>query len=146
MKALRRFNMLLKRTGMYKMFVGFIIAYFAASLVLFLVEPDVHNYGDGLWFCFVSFTTIGFGDITAVTIIGRITVVIITIYAVVVTAMVPGVVVSYYLEFLKIKENDTISTFLEKLENLSELSKEELDDLSERVKNYNKNNKKKNKK
>lgn len=138
MKMLKRFNTLLKRTGMYKMFIGFIISYFIVSLVLFLVEPGVKSYGDGLWFCFVSFTTIGFGDITAVTMIGRIMIIFITVYAIVVTAMIPGVVVSYYLEFLKIKENDTISTFLEKLENLSELSKEELDELSERVKQYNK--------
>ena len=74
--------------------------------------------------------------------IGRITIVVVTIYAIIVTAMVPGVVVSYYLEYLKVKENDTISTFLEKLENLSELSKEELDELSERVRQYNKNNNK----
>ena len=112
---------------MHKMFMGFIAAYFIASLVLFLVEPAVHSYGEGLWFCFVSFSTIGFGDYTSVTMIGRITIVVVTIYAIIVTAMVPGVVVSYYLEYLKVKENDTISTFLEKLENLSELSKEELD-------------------
>ena len=145
MKALKRFNTLLKHTGMHKMFMGFIAAYFIASLVLFLVEPAVHNYGEGLWFCFVSFSTIGFGDYTSVTMIGRITIVVVTIYAIIVTAMVPGVVVSYYLEYLKVKENDTISTFLEKLENLSELSKEELDELSERVKQYNKNNNKRKK-
>ena len=145
MKALKRFNKLLKHTGMYKMFMGFIAAYFIASFVLFLVEPAVHSYGEGLWFCFVSFSTIGFGDYTSVTMIGRITIVVVTIYAIIVTAMVPGVVVSYYLEYLKVKENDTISTFLEKLENLSELSKEELDELSERVRQYNKNNNKKKK-
>ena len=145
MKALKRFNTLLKHTGMHKMFMGFIATYFIASLVLFLVEPAVHSYGEGLWFCFVSFSTIGFGDYTSVTMIGRITIVVVTIYAIIVTAMVPGVVVSYYLEYLKVKENDTISTFLEKLENLSELSKEELDELSERVKNYNKNNKRRKK-
>ena len=67
MKALKRFNKLLKHTGMYKMFMGFIAAYFIASFVLFLVEPAVHSYGEGLWFCFVSFSTIGFGDYTSVT-------------------------------------------------------------------------------
>ena len=52
-------------------------------------------------------------------------------------AMVPGVVVSYYTEYLKSKENETISTFLEKLEHLPELSKEELTELSEKVKKFN---------
>ena len=75
MKALKRFNKLLKHTGMHKMFMGFIAAYFIASFVLFLVEPAVHSYGEGLWFCFVSFSTIGFGDYTSVTMIGRITII-----------------------------------------------------------------------
>lgn len=119
------------------MFIGFIICYFAAAFALFLIEPQVTSYCDGLWFCFVAFSTIGFGDITAVTLIGRIIVIFITIYAMVVLAMIPGVVVSYYTEFLKAKENETISTFLEKLEQLPELSKEELEDISKRVKRFN---------
>ena len=37
----------------------------------------------------------------------------------------------------KAKENETISTFLEKLERLPELSKEELAEISEKVKRFN---------
>ena len=54
------------------------------------------------------------------------------------TAMVPGVVVSYYMEYIKIREKETISTFLEKLEKLPELSKEELREVSEKIKKFNK--------
>lgn len=137
MLNIRRFFNVLKRTGLLHMFTGFIICYFAAALVLFLVEPQVTSYAEGLWFCFVAFSTIGFGDITAVTLTGRITVILITIYATVVLAMIPGVVVSYFTEYLKAKENETISTFLEKLERLPELSKEELADISKKVKRFN---------
>ena len=49
-----------------------------------------------------------------------------------------GVVVSYYNEYLKDKQNETISRFLEKLENLPNLTKEELKDISEKVKKTNK--------
>lgn len=121
------------------MFMGFLACYFIAGLVLFIIEPQVKSYGDGLWFCFVSATTIGYGDFTAVTTIGRITIVFMTVYAVVVTAMIPGVVVGYYTEYLKAKEKDTISTFLEKLEHLPELSEDELQAISERVREFNKN-------
>ncbi len=136
MLNLRRFFRVLRRTGLFNMFMGFIICYLVSGLLLFLIEPDVHSFGDGLWFSFVSFSTIGFGDITAGTIPGRIIVIFITVYAMIVLAMVPGVVVSYYNEYLRAKENDTISTFLEKLENLPDLPKSELAEISDRVKQF----------
>lgn len=55
------------------------------------------------------------------------------------TAMVPGVVVSYYMEYLKVREKETISVFLEKLERLPELSEEELEQLSRRVREFEQN-------
>ncbi len=107
-------------------------------MLTWIFEPQVNSFGDGLWFCFVASTTIGFGDITAVTVLGRIVIVIITICGILTTAMVPGVVVAYYTEYVRAKEKDTVSTFLEKLENLPDLSKEELEQLSERVKRFSK--------
>ena len=105
-------------------------------------EPQIASYGDGLWFCFVSSTTIGYGDLAAVTFPGRLTVVIVTFAGILTTAMVPGVVVAYYTEFIRAKEKETVSTFLEKLERLPELDREELTELSERVKQYVNGNKK----
>ena len=72
----------------------------------------------------------------AVTGIGRFVTVIVGIYGILMTAMVPGVVVSYYMEYLKVKEKETISVFLEKLERLPELSKEELEQLSQRIREF----------
>ena len=42
---------------------------------------------------------------------------------------------------LKKREEDTVSTFLEKLEHLPELQKKELEEISERIKNFNKKRK-----
>ena len=65
--------------------------------------------------------------------------IIVTIYGILMTAMVPGVVVSYYMEYLKIREKKTVSIFFEDLERLPELSKEELTQLSEKIKRLEKN-------
>lgn len=138
MKKLRRIIMILKRTGTLKMLVSFIVFYCAASTVVWLFEPNVNTIGDGFWYCFVASTTIGFGDIVALTYLGRIITILVSVYGIVVTAMIPGVVVSYYMEFLKIKEKETVSLFLERLEHLNELSREELTELSGKIKNFNK--------
>ena len=139
MRGIKRCAYLLKRTGTIHIFASFIIFLLIAAFVIMLIEPGAKTYIDGLWYCFIASTTVGFGDIYAVTLAGRIITVLVTIYGIMATAMIPGVVLAYYLEYLKVTEKETISTFMEKLENLPELSKEELKDLSERVKEFKKN-------
>lgn len=139
MKLFQRSYKILKRTGTLKMFASFLLFLVASSAVLVLIEPDISTLGDGVWYCFVAATTIGFGDICVSTRVGRIITILVSIYGILITAMVPGVVVSYYMEYLKIREKQTLSLFFEKLENLSELSQEELIELSEQVKELAKN-------
>lgn len=139
MKLFRRSYRILKRTGTIKMFVSFLLFLVGASAVLMLVEPNISTLGDGMWYCYVAATTIGFGDICVSTRIGRIITILVSLYGILIAAMVPGVVVSYYMEYLRIREKETLSLFFEKLERLSELSREELEELSERVKELEKN-------
>ena len=49
-------------------------------------------------------------------------------------AVVPGVVVSYYLEVIHRRENEKLMEVLDTLERLPELSKEELKAISEEIK------------
>ena len=51
--------------------------------------------------CFAIITTIGFGDITAVTGIGRIMSVILGIYGIIVVSLVTSVIVNFYTEVNK---------------------------------------------
>ena len=138
MKPLRRIYGVLKHTGAIKIFFAYLILLAVGGFVLRFIEPQIDNIFEGFYFCFVASTTIGFGDIVPVTAIGRLITVVLTIAGIMTVAMVPGVVVAYYTEYLKSKESETVSEFLEKLERLPELSKEELTEISEKVKKRNK--------
>lgn len=137
-RAWKRCYQILKRTGTLKIFCGYILFLCGAAVVLAVWEPGIETFGDGMWYCFVAATTIGFGDICVATGLGRIVTVLVSVYGILMTAMVPGVVVSYYMEYLKVREKETISVFLERLERLPELSEDELQELSERVKEFEK--------
>lgn len=137
-KVWKRGYRILKRTGTLKIFIGYLVFLSCAAVLLDMIEPNINTVGDGLWYCFVAATTIGFGDICVVTGIGKIITVVVAAYGILMTAMIPGVVVSYYMEHLKVREKETVSAFLEKLERLPELSKEELEQLSERVRDFEK--------
>ena len=136
MKAWKRCYRVLKRTGTLKIFVSFLVFLSGAAAVLAVVEPGIHTWGDAMWYCFVASTTIGFGDICVVTRAGRIITVLVSAYGILMTAMVPGVVVSYYMEYLKVWEKETISVFLEKLVRLPDLSDDELLQLSQKIQEF----------
>lgn len=134
MKKLKLMWNILKKMNVDKIITTYIIFMVICSFILVRVEPQINNIADGIWYCFISFTTIGFGDIVATSIIGRIITVLIALYGVVMVAIITGVIVSFYQEINKIKQNESIEAFMDKLERLPDLSKKELEEISQRIK------------
>ena len=134
MKGLKLFWTVVKRVHMDKMVYAFLISMLVVAAIIMAAEPEINTYGDALWYTFVACTTIGFGDFAAVTAIGRIATVYIAINEIVMIAVVPGVVVSYYLEVVHRRENEKLMEVLDTLERLPELSKDELKAISEEIK------------
>ena len=135
MKKLKLLWMILKRTKATQILSGYIVFLFVSAAIIQLVEPDINHYGDALWYCYAVLSTAGFGDIVAMTFVGKLVSVLVTIYTIFVVAIVTGVVVNYYGQIVEMQRRETAMMFLDKLERLPELSKEELEDISKRVKN-----------
>lgn len=125
---------ILKRTHADKIVTGFGVYFLISAAVIMLAEPEIHRYGESIWYCFSVITTIGFGDFAAVTVIGRAASIMLGLYGVIVLAIIPGIVASYYMEMVNFKNGDSGEAFMYKLEHLDELSKDELKEISEKVK------------
>ena len=135
MKRLRLLWNIVRTTGADGVFTGFLVVLGAAALLLPRLAPDVEGFGDALWFLFVSFTTIGYGDIVPVTMLGRLITVIVALYGILVVALATGVIVGYYSEILRTRANTSLDELISELENLPDLSREELLTLAERIRN-----------
>ena len=133
MRRLKVLVGILKRTRADKILVGFIVFLFAVAAVIELAEPDINRYGDALWYCYAVISTAGFGDVVAVTFIGKICSVLLTVYAIFVTAIATGVVVNFYTQMVEMQRKETIAMFMDQLERLPELSREELESISQKV-------------
>lgn len=131
----------LKRTRSDKLLYGYLLTFAVISAVIIIVEPDINTLADGLWYCFNVATTIGMGDVVAVTLTGRILSIILSVYSILIIAVIPGVITGFYLEVIKIRSNESAEKFLYDLERLPELSEDELAELSERIKKFNKKRK-----
>lgn len=137
-KSRKIFRSLFKVTGADKVFKSYFCFFIITALVIWLVEPNIKTFFDSIWYCFVASATIGFGDLTAITVIGRVFTMILSIYSLGVVAIFTAVITSYFMENAKSKAKDNVRKFIDELEHLDELSKDELKDLSERVKKFNK--------
>lgn len=129
-KRLRIMKEIIRSTYLEQVLFGMILLIVVVSLVLVSVEPGVEHFGDGLWYSFAVVTTIGFGDVIVVTLIGRMLSVVLGIYAIAVVSIFTSAVITYYGDCKKILVENSIDNLLYQLENLDTLSKEELKALS----------------
>ena len=120
MKKLKLLWMILKRTKATQILSGYIVFLFVSAAIIQLVEPDINHYGDALWYCYAVLSTAGFGDIVAITFIGKLVSVLVTIYTIFVVAIVTGVVVNYYGQIVEMQRRETAMMFLDKLDRLPE--------------------------
>ena len=136
MKKLRILRDILRHTHADKLLISFVLFVFIDAFVIWIVEPEITHYGDSLWYCFVALATIGFGDFVAKTLIGRVCTVLVSVYATLIIAIVTGVIVNYYMQIIQLRQKETLTNLMDRLERLPEISQDELKEISEKVKHF----------
>lgn len=133
MRRLRILNRILKQTGADRLLYGFVVFYILCAAVIWLCEPGIQTMGDALWYCYAVITTVGFGDVLVTTPLARIISVILSIYAILVIAIVTGVVVNFFNQIVELRQSETMMSMLDKLEHLPEMSGSELEEISQQI-------------
>lgn len=133
MKGLRLLYRILRKTHTDRLLITYVIFVLVCAFLIFLTEPSITNYGDAIWYCYAVLFTIGFGDITTTFVLPRLISLLVSVYSTVVIAILTGVIVNFINMRIEQENRDTLVSFLDKLEQLPELSREELQELSERV-------------
>ena len=141
MKKLRILKSILKRTHTTGILASYLLFVFIDALVIYLADPSITSYGDALWYCYAVISTAGFGDLVVTTIVGRLCSVLLTVYSIIVIALVTGVIVNYYNQLIQVKQKETLSSFMDRIQRLPELSRDELAEMSANAKNFLENSK-----
>ena len=92
---------IVRRTYAAEILFGLLMLILSSSWILTFTEEGIASYKDALWYCFALVTTIGFGDITAVTDLGRTISVVLGIYGIIVVALITSIIVNFYGEIKK---------------------------------------------
>lgn len=88
---------------------------FISALVMFNAEPHINpetgqatfqNFFDALYWATVTLTTVGYGDVTPVTDIGRLISMVSSLFGVAIIALPSGVITAAYIEELRAQKKD----------------------------------------
>ena len=100
---------------------------FLFGYLFYVSEPDVRNLGDGVWWALVTITTVGYGDITPVTTLGRIVASSLMLLGLGLIATITAIVSAKFIQnFVDHHTNDDV------LEKLDEMQLE-LDDIKKKL-------------
>ena len=136
MTGLRILQKMLRSTSVTRIFLVFLAFLVVSTFIVWKCEPTIISYRDAVWYVYAVVTTIGFGDYLATVPVVRIISIFLSIYTHFALALITGLAVSFFNEVMSIRNKETITAFIDKLEHLPELSKEELTQLSEQVTDF----------
>jgi len=92
---------IIRKTYASQIILGMLLTMVAFSYALVYFDESFTSIFDALWYCFAVVTTIGFGDFTPVSALGRIISVILGIYGIIVVALITSIIVNFYGEMKK---------------------------------------------
>ena len=115
---------IIKKSMVYEIILALLILVILCSIYFTIVEPSMTSYVDSLWYSFAVITTIGFGDVTVSTTLGRILSVILSISGIVVVALFTSIIVNFYNEMNKKRDEAEIRRVIKKIDDLERIEKE----------------------
>ena len=112
-----------------------------SSVVISLVEEM--SFGDALWWCFVTFTTVGYGDILLTTSMGRIVAAILMVVGIGFIGVTTSTIALYIITGGREKrenniKDELIETIKYKLDTFDDLSEKDIEDIYKTLKSLKK--------
>ena len=127
---------IMKHTHTDKVLLTYLVFVFVDAALIWVFQPTLKTYREALWYCYAVISTAGFGDVVVTTFIPKLLSVLLTAYSLLVIAIITGVIANYYMQVLQARDKETLVHFMDRVEQLPELSKEELAELAEKVKTF----------
>ena len=115
---------IIRKSLVYEIILSLCILIILCSIYFTIVEPLMTSYVDSLWYSFCLITTIGLGDLSVSTTFGRILSVLLGVSGIVVVALFTSVIVNFYNEMNKKREEKEMNKILSKVEEIEKIEEE----------------------
>lgn len=136
-KAFRKVRVFINTNGLKNVIILTALAIFLGAVGIMYTEKM--SFEDGLWWAFVTATTVGYGDLSPSTNLGRIIAAVLMIFGIGLIGSITSTITSYFLKANNkgVKE-ETLEVIKSRIDNVTSLSDEEIDSICKILKTLNK--------
>ena len=136
-KFFRKINKFINTNGLKNMIIFTVLAIFLGSFGIMYAENM--SLGDSLWWAFVTATTVGYGDLSPATSLGRLIAAVLMIFGIGLIGSITSTITSYFLKLdNKSYKEENIELIKKKLDDISNLSDHDIDEICKVLKSLNK--------
>lgn len=125
---LKPFYSILKTNGLHKVITFTMCLIFLSAIPIKSVESSIETYSDALWWAVVTATTVGYGDISPETELGRVIAFILMLFGIGLIGMITGSIATHFLSNDS-KDSKAIVYIKEELSRYDQLTEEEIERL-----------------
>lgn len=116
---------LLKTNGLEKLLVFAAVLIFLVPIPMIMIEPQIINYNDAIWWAVVTITTVGYGDIYPETGVGRFFAVILMFVGIGIIGTFTSAISAYFASRKQAAEEDHILDIVNSIKKIEKLTAED---------------------
>ncbi|WP_277680033.1 potassium channel family protein [Gracilibacillus dipsosauri] len=126
---MRPFFEIIKTNGLDRVIAFTTVLILVSSIPIYFVEPSINSYQDAVWWSIVTSTTVGYGDISPVTALGRIIAILLMLFGIGLIGMVTGSIATYFIknDDEENSSNNTVQYIKDELDRIDDWTEEDLD-------------------
>jgi voltage-gated potassium channel len=117
---------ILKTNHLDRMVLFVVVIILISSIPIVLIEPSINSITDAIWWAVVTTTTVGYGDISPETNLGRIIAILLMIVGIGIIGAITGSVATFFTKSNKENEHPAILYIKNQLERYPELTHEDI--------------------
>ncbi|ALS78320.1 potassium channel family protein [Planococcus sp. ANT_H30] len=118
---------LLRTNGLDKVLIISMVLLFLIPIPIVLLEPSINTFGDALWWAVVTTTTVGYGDISPETPIGRVLAVVLMLVGIGIIGTLTSAITSFFSNKNEVNHDKQILGIIQSIEEIENLTKEDIE-------------------
>ncbi|ANU26757.1 potassium channel family protein [Planococcus versutus] len=118
---------LLRTNGLDKVLIIAMVLLFIIPIPIVLLEPSINTFGDALWWAVVTTTTVGYGDISPETPIGRVLAVVLMLVGIGIIGTLTSAITSFFSNKNGSNHDKRILGVIQSIEEIENLTKEDIE-------------------
>lgn len=115
----------LQTNGLDKLLIVTLIMLFVIPIPVILVEPEINTFPDALWWAIVTTTTVGYGDISPTTGIGRFLAVVLMLVGIGIIGTFTSAITSYFSRENELTHDKQILQIIQTIEEVDDITEED---------------------